>query len=65
MNSATGPIPGGWKFGLRDSISMASSRLVGRIMIGKLPAGRGFPETEALLSQVPLPAEINEDNCLS
>lgn len=65
MNSAAGPIPGGWRFGPRKSNSRTSQRLIGRIMIGKLPAGNGFDEIEALLGQVPEPAEGSDENCIT
>ncbi|KAF5138857.1 hypothetical protein E5D57_002643 [Metarhizium anisopliae] len=65
MNSAGGVIPGGWKLELRNSDSRTSQRLIGRIMVGKLPAGKGFDEIEALLSQVPTPVEGNGENCIT
>ncbi|KAK8010298.1 hypothetical protein PG990_009263 [Apiospora arundinis] len=65
MNSAAGPIPGGWRFELRDSNSKNSKRLIGRIMIGKLPAGNGYREVEALLSRVPAPVQGSSENCIT
>ncbi|KAL2760729.1 hypothetical protein ACRALDRAFT_205365 [Sodiomyces alcalophilus JCM 7366] len=66
MNSATGPIPGGWKFGLRQTSSHTSQRLIGRIMIGKLPAGKDYNDIEHLLSQVPVPTQgSGEEDCIT
>lgn len=64
MNSAEGPIPGGWKSGLRDSNFNTNYRLIGRIMIGKLPAGKGYHEIEALLNQVPVPVNGTQEDCI-
>lgn len=65
MNSAAGPIPGGWKFGLREENSRRSIRLIGRIMVGKLPAGKGYNDIEALLGQIPLPVDGSSENCIT
>ncbi|OBT63354.1 hypothetical protein VE03_07197 [Pseudogymnoascus sp. 23342-1-I1] len=50
MNSASGRIPGGWKFEPRTSNALISQRLVGRLMIGKLPSGNGFDDIERFLA---------------
>ncbi|KID70301.1 uncharacterized protein G6M90_00g085290 [Metarhizium brunneum] len=65
MNSAEGVIPGGWKMEPRNSDAQSSRRLIGRIMIGKLPAGKGYREIEALLRQVPAPVEGSSENCIT
>ena len=65
MNSAEGVIPGGWKLEPRNSDAQSSRRLIGRIMIGKLPAGKGYREIEALLRQVPAPVESSSENCIT
>ncbi|XWX01578.1 hypothetical protein V2A60_009606 [Cordyceps javanica] len=65
MNSAQGTIPAGWRFEPRKSSAKASQRLIGRLLIGKLPAGNGFPEIDALLDQVPRPVMDTSENCIS
>ncbi|KFZ01194.1 hypothetical protein V500_00860 [Pseudogymnoascus sp. VKM F-4518 (FW-2643)] len=66
MNSASGPIPGGWRFELQTEDGSANPRLVGRLMVGKLPSGKGYVDIEEFLSKLPLPAEASTDeNCIS
>lgn len=66
MNSASGPIPGGWKFELQTEDGAANLRLIGRLMIGKLPSGQGYDGIEEFLRKLPLPTEANTDeNCIS
>lgn len=65
MNSDSGPIAGGWKFELHMEDVSANPRLVGRLMIGKLPSGGGYNEIEGFLSKLPLPLESTDENCIS
>ncbi|KFY18728.1 hypothetical protein V491_04723 [Pseudogymnoascus sp. VKM F-3775] len=65
MNSARGPIPGGWKFELHPEDGSTNLRLVGRLMIGKLPSGKGYDDMEGFLSKLPLPREATDENCIS
>ncbi|KAK3315650.1 hypothetical protein B0H66DRAFT_577355 [Apodospora peruviana] len=65
MNSRTGVIPGGWKFGYRETSAYQSQRFIGRIMIGKLPAGIGPEELKARLATIAVPRQGSEENCIT
>lgn len=66
MNSASGPIPGGWKFEPQREDGAANLRLIGRLMIGKLPKGQGYDDIEEFLKKLPLPTEASTcENCIS
>ncbi|KFY22050.1 hypothetical protein V493_06896 [Pseudogymnoascus sp. VKM F-4281 (FW-2241)] len=65
MNSAKGPIPGGWKFEVETEDVSTSLRLIGRLMVGKLPSGKGYGDIKEFLSKPSLPAEGTDENCIS
>ncbi|KFX89518.1 hypothetical protein V490_06967 [Pseudogymnoascus sp. VKM F-3557] len=65
MSSASGPIPGGWNFEMQTEDGSTNPRLVGRLMIGKLPSGNVYGEIEEFLCRLPLPVEGTDENCIS
>ncbi|OJZ80909.1 hypothetical protein ASPFODRAFT_704145 [Aspergillus luchuensis CBS 106.47] len=55
-----------WKFRVKKRVDiMGSGRLLGRIMIGKVPNNVTSTEIENVLASVPFPIKGTEENCVS
>jgi hypothetical protein len=57
-----------WFFRATTNVNpMASTRLLGRVMIGKVPCATGYLDVENLLRSIPLPEKdaIPEQNCVT